>query len=117
MAPRKQLLQSLKALERAPAKKYDFYSLYHPFSLLIHMLESEIRKAAEEKSRKGSYLFSCNEDIYEFIQKISLTLHGTLRTDIQFFQIRDFNAVVHYAPAKLRAFYALWALKLSEYYV
>lgn len=111
-----QLLQSLKALERAPVKKYDFYSLYHPFSLLIHMLESEIKKASEEDSKKRAYLFSCNEYIYEFIHKISMTLHGTLRTDIQFFQIRDFNAVVHYAPAKLRAFYTLWALRLSGYY-
>lgn len=111
-----QLLQSLKVLERAPVKKYDFYSLYHPFSLLIHMLESELGKATEKRSKKSDYLFSCNENIYEFIHKISMTLHGTLRTDIQFFQIRDFNAVVHYAPAKLRAFYALWALKLSGYY-
>lgn len=111
-----QLLQSLKALERAPVKKYDFYSLYHPFSLLVHMLEHEMEKAAEDGNKKDVYLLSCNEDIYEFIQKISMTLHGTLRTDIQFFQIRDFNAVVHYAPAKLRAFYALWALRLSKYY-
>lgn len=111
-----QLLQSLKALERAPVKKYDFYSLYHPFSLLVHMLEYEMEKATEDSSKRDVYLLSCNENIYEFIQKISMTLHGTLRTDIQFFQIRDFNAVVHYAPAKLRAFYALWALRLSKYY-
>lgn len=57
-----------------------------------------------------------NAEIYNFIHKISMTLHGTLRTDIQFFQIRDFNVIVHYAPAKLRAFYALWALQLSDYY-
>lgn len=56
------------------------------------------------------------EKICDFLHKISMTLHGTLRTDIQFFQIRDFNAVIHYAPAKLRAFYSLWALELSNYY-
>lgn len=102
-----QLLQSLKVLESAPAKKYDFHSLYHPFAALVGILEGKLKK--EEK-------VCGNKDIYEFIHKISMTLHGTLRTDIQFFQIRDFNVIVHYAPAKLRAFYAIWALKLSEFY-
>ena len=101
-----QLLQSLKVLECAPTKKYDFYSLYHPFATLVRILEGKMRR-----DELGS-----NNQIYEFIHKISMTLHGTLRTDIQFFQIRDFNVIVHYAPAKLRAFYAIWALKLSEFY-
>lgn len=101
-----QQLQSLKALESAPTKKYDFYSLYHPFSALARILE---------KKMDVDDLGEC-ADIYEFIHKISMTLHGTMRTDIRFFQIRDFNAIVHYAPAKLRSFYAIWALKLSEYY-
>lgn len=101
-----QLLQSLKVLESAPTKKYDFYSLYHPYAALVSILEDKM----------GQRDFTGNNEIYDFIHKISMTLHGTLRTDIQFFQIRDFNVIVHYAPAKLRAFYALWALKLSEFY-
>lgn len=101
-----QLLQSLKVLESAPAKKYDFYSLYHPFAALVRILENKMEQREPVS----------NNEIYEFIHKISMTLHGTLRTDIQFFQIRDFNVIVHYAPAKLRAFYAIWALKLSEFY-
>lgn len=101
-----QLLQSLKVLESAPAKRYDFYSLYPSFASLVRILESKMDQKA----------LSSNCEIYEFIQKISMTLHGTLRTDIQFFQIRDFNVIVHYAPAKLRAFYAIWALKLTEFY-
>lgn len=105
-----QLLQSLKALEKAPTKKYDFWSLFQPFSLLVKMLENRM-----EKLESGEYR-NQKEEIFDFIHKISMTLHGTLRTDIQFFQIRDFNIIVHYAPAKLRAFYSLWALKLSDYY-
>lgn len=101
-----QLLQSLKVLESAPTKKYDFFSLYPPFASLVRILESKMDQPT----------LTYNVDIYEFIHKISMTLHGTLRTDIQFFQIRDFNVIVHYAPAKLRAFYAIWALKLSEFY-
>lgn len=101
-----QLLQSLKVLESAPTKKYDFYSLYPPFASLVRILESKMNQP----------VLTNNREIYEFIHKISMTLHGTLRTDIQFFQIRDFNVTIHYAPAKLRAFYAIWALKLSEFY-
>lgn len=101
-----QLLQSLKVLESAPTKKYDFYSLYHPFASLAGILEDKMSRNQRVN----------NPEIYDFIHKISMTLHGTLRTDIQFFQIRDFNVIVHYAPAKLRAFYALWALKLSAFY-
>lgn len=107
-----QLLQSLKAIERAPTKKYDFWSLYQPLSMLIKILEEKLSKIkANEYDEVSKY-----DEIYDFIHKISMTLHGTLRTDIQFFQIRDFNVVVHYAPAKLRAFYALWVLKLSDFY-
>lgn len=98
-----QLLQSLKALETAPTKKYDFWSLYHPLSMLIQIL-----------STKGD--LSKSSRLHEFIHKISMTLHGTLRTDIQFFQIRDFNVIVHYAPAKLRAFYSLWAISVKNFY-
>lgn len=105
-----QLLQSLKALEMAPVKKYDFWSLYHPLSLLIRILEEKCKMG-----EKGREVFR-KEIVYEFIHKISMTFHGTLRTDIQFFQIRDFNVTVHYAPSKLRAFYALWTLDVSRYY-
>lgn len=98
-----QLLQSLKALEMAPTKKYDFWSLYHPLSMMISILR--------EKTN-----FSNNKMLHEFIHKISMTLHGTLRTDIQFFQIKDFNVIVHYAPSKLRAFYSLWAIKVKDFY-
>lgn len=111
-----QLLQSLKALEMAPTKKYDFWSLYHPLSLLVHILESKMRMV----SGRGETVKKCKifdvEEVYDFIHKISMTFHGTLRTDIQFFQVRDFNVTVHYAPAKLRAFYSLWTLEVSRYY-
>lgn len=104
-----QLLQSLKVLEGAPAKQYDFLSLYPPFRLLVEILEEKLEKKSQNDI--GEY-----NAIYEFIHTISMTLHGTLRTDIQFFQIRDFNVIVHYAPAKLRAYYAIWALKLKNLY-
>lgn len=53
-----QLLQSLKVLESTPAKKYDFYSLYHPFAVLVRILEGKMeRKEAVS-----------NNEIYEFIQ-------------------------------------------------
>lgn len=102
-----QLLQSLRALEVAPVKKYDFYSLYYPFAALVRIINNKLignRELGEE------------DEIYEFLHKISMTLHGTLRTDIQFFQVKDFNVVVHYSPAKLKAFYACWTLTLSDYY-
>ena len=102
-----QLLQSLKALEIAPTKQYDFYSLYHPYSAFVRILKDKLDSNKDIGEQ---------DHIYEFAHKISNTLHGTLRTDIQFFQIRDFNAVVHYAPAKLRAFYSIWALEMSDYY-
>lgn len=110
-----QLLQSLKVLEMAPTKKYDFWSLYRPLSLMIEILEEKMSAVHDFDISKHTDI-SENAEIYNFIHKISMTLHGTLRTDIQFFQIRDFNVIVHYAPAKLRAFYALWALHLSDFY-
>lgn len=111
-----QLLQSLKALEIPTTKKYDFWSLYHPLSLLIEILEEKMEKYCKNSEDGKMCELGEKEEIFEFIHKISMTLHGTLRTDIQFFQIRDFNATVHYAPAKLRAFYSLWVLQLSDYY-
>lgn len=104
-----QLIQSLKVLESAPTKKYDFLSLYSPFEFLVQILEEKLKKS-------GKNGVAQEETIYEFIHTISMTLHGILRTDIQFFQTRDFNAIVHYAPAKLRAYYAAWTLKLKDFY-
>lgn len=105
-----QLIQSLTALEAAPTKKYDFLSLYYPMKTLISILKEKTANAGmlEELSE--------NDCLYDFIHKISMTLHGTLRTDIQFFQIRDFNATVHYAPAKLRAFYTFFVFMLSAHF-
>lgn len=125
-----QLIQSMKALEAAPTKKYDFLSLYYPLRGLVQILEQKMTPVGDEQSgpsaEKGERaslkydkqleLLAENEEIFEFIHKISMTIHGTLRTDIQFFQIRDFNAIVHYAPAKLRAFYTLWTMKIKDYY-
>lgn len=111
-----QLLQSLKPMETAPVKKYDFCSLYHPLSLMMKILEDKLVNACRPDASDKDRDFIDNEEIYTFIHKISITLHGILRTDIQFFQIRDFNAIVHYAPAKLRAFYSLWVLRLADYY-
>ncbi|MCD8326062.1 MAG: hypothetical protein LUC90_05075 [Lachnospiraceae bacterium] len=112
-----QLLRSLKALEVAPTKKYDFYSLYRPFSMLVDIVSEKMKEnTLESKGAAKKDSLENNKEIYDFIHKISMTLHGTLRTDIRFFQIRDFNAIVHYAPAKLRAFYAIWSLELSDYY-
>lgn len=107
-----QLIQSMKALETAPTKKYDFLSLYYPLNSLVNILDKKMSSSKE----KGVELLEENEEIFEFIHKISMTIHGTLRTDIQFFQIRDFNAIVHYAPAKLRAFYTFWTMRMKDYY-
>lgn len=107
-----QLIQSMKALEAAPTKKYDFLSLYYPLKSLVNILDEKMSST----DRKDRELLEENEEIFEFIHKISMTIHGTLRTDIQFFQIRDFNAIVHYAPAKLRAFYTFWTMRLKDYY-
>lgn len=101
-----QLLQSLKVLEASPTKTYDFDVLYRPFSMLVRILEAKM----DEKD------LAENAGIFEYIHKISSILHGTLRNDIQFFQVRDFNAIGHYAPAKLRAFYGAWASRLSDFY-
>lgn len=104
-----QLLQSLTALEAAPTKKYDFYSMYYPLETLVHILREGCCKDGEDEA------LAENERLYEFIHKISMTLHGTLRTDIQFFQIRDFNATLHYAPAKLRAYYTMFVFMVSAH--
>lgn len=111
-----QLLQSLKPLETAPTKQYDFWSLYLPYSMMVRILEDKLGKLCMNQMDEKERAFINNEEIYNFIHKISTTLHGTLRTDIQFFQIRDFNVIVHYAPAKLRAFYSFWVLRLTDYY-
>ena len=102
------MLSSLAALEKAPTRKYDFHSLYWPYRMLIEVLDSEDYHSCRK--------LPDGDDLYGFIHGLSSTLHGTLRTDIQFFQINDFNAIVHYAPAKLRAFYSAWTYELSQYY-
>ena len=107
-----QLIQSMKALEVAPTKKYDFLSLYYPLQGFVNILEQKISSGKSDAAK----LFVENENVFDFIQKISMTIHGTLRTDIQFFQIRDFNSIIDYAPAKLRAFYTLWTFKIKDYY-
>lgn len=104
-----QLLQSLTALEAAPTKKYDFYSIYYPLEVLVHILREGCSKEGEDEA------LAENGRLYEFVHKISMTLHGTLRTDIQFFQIRDFNATLHYAPAKLRAYYTMFVFMISAH--
>lgn len=104
-----QLLQSLTAMEAAPTKKYDFFSMYYPLKMLVNILEEVCDKKGEVKG------LAEDDWLYDFIHKISMTLHGTLRTDIQFFQIRDFNATLHYAPAKLRAYYTLFVFVLSAH--
>ncbi len=107
-----QLLQSITALESAPTKKYDFYSMYYPLAALVDIMGKLFDDDVQiEKLEK----FAGNEYLYDFVHKISMTLHGTLRTDIQFFQIRDFNVTVHYAPAKLRAYYTFFVFMLSAH--
>lgn len=110
------LLSSLAALERAPTRKYDFHSLFWPFRMLLQFLTDSKDIIQNNLNDKAAYEASWNDDrnLYGFIHGLSSTLHGTLRTDIQFFQINDFNAIVHYAPAKLRAFYSAWVYKLTE---
>lgn len=102
------LLSSLAALERAPTRKYDFETMYWPCRRLIEVLFDDRSNCHESWEDFNS--------LSEFIKSLSSTLHGTLRTDIQFFQINDFNAIVHYAPAKLRAFYSAWVYNLVRYY-
>lgn len=101
------LLFSLAALESAPTRKYDFHSLYWPYRMLIDMLDSENGRNSQDLP---------DDNLYGFIHGHSSTLNGTLRTDIQFFQVNDFNAIVHYAPAKLRAFYSAWTYELTNCY-
>lgn len=112
------LLSSLAALERAPTRKYDFHSLFWPFRMLLQYLTDLTDIDQGNPDDKAAYEAFWNDDrnLYGFIHGLSSTLHGTLRTDIQFFQINDFNAIVHYAPAKLRAFYSAWVYKLTECY-
>lgn len=104
-----QLLQSFKVLELSPAKRYDFFSMFPPFKVLVQIVYEKLKK--EDNENIGE-----RKEIFEFIHKISMTFHSAQRTDLQFFQIQDFNVIVHYAPAKLRAFYAMWILNLSEMY-
>lgn len=104
-----QLLQSFKVLELSPAKRYDFFSMFPPFKMLVEIVRDKLQGEVGEKIAE-------QEDMFDFIHKISMTFHSAQRTDIRFFQIQDFNVIVHYAPAKLRAFYASWILQLSELY-
>lgn len=104
------LLSSLSALEKAPTRKYDFHSLYWSYRMLITILD-RIGYHKDRKMPDGDL-----NDLYGFIHGLSATIHGTLRTDIQFFQVNDFNAIVHYAPAKLRAFYSAWTYELTQCY-
>lgn len=140
-----QLLQSFKVLELSPAKRYDFFSMFPPFEMLIKIVNEKLKKAEKvvladnvEKGNKAegkkntiigsdkrkesaekeedSEKIGDQKEIFDFIHKISMTFHSAQRTDLQFFQIQDFNVIVHYAPAKLRAFYAIWLLNLAELY-
>lgn len=104
-----QLLQSFKVLEVSPAKRYDFFSMFPPFRMLVEIVKEKLE--GEEGNRIAE-----QKEMFEFIHKISMTFHSAQRTDIQFFQIQDFNVIVHYAPAKLRAFYAVWILNLADLY-
>ena len=111
---RLQLLTSLKALERAPARKYEFRSLYEPYQLLHEVLFDQENNQGNFKQLKQNW--AQIKDLSGMIQNFSTTLHSTLRNDLQFFQVNDFNAIAHYAPAKLRAFYAAWVSELVDYY-
>lgn len=113
-----QLLQSFKVLELSPAKRYDFFSMFPPFEMLIKIVTQKLEKAQREQNILNAWDNENIEEqkIFDFIQKISITFHSAQRTDLQFFQIQDFNVIVHYAPAKLRAFYAIWLLNLAELY-
>lgn len=111
------LLTSLRALERAPARKYEFKSLYEPYQLLHEALfgssmEERTPESLEQLKRNWAQL----RNLSVMIQNFSTTLHSTMRNDLQFFQINDFNAIAHYAPAKLRAFYAAWVSWLVKDY-
>ena len=104
-----QLLQSFKVLELSPAKRYDFFSMFPPYKLLVKIVKERLEQ------RDENTIIDLRE-VFEFIHKISMTFHSAQRTDIQFFQIQDFNVIVHYAPAKLRAFYAGWISELADLY-
>lgn len=114
-----QLLQSFKVLELSPAKRYDFFSMFPPFEMLIKIVIQKLEKAKREQSVSAAWNnenIGEQKEIFDFIHKISMTFHSAQRTDLQFFQIQDFNVIVHYTPAKLRAFYAIWLLNLAELY-
>lgn len=102
-----QLLQSFRVLEVSPAKRYDFFSMFHPFEMLVEIVKEKLEQGKD---------ISEESEIFDFIHKISMTFHNAQRTDIQFFQIQDFNVIIHYAPTKLRAFYAMWVLSLAKLY-
>lgn len=108
-----QLLQSLKILELSPAKKYDFWSIYQSFYLFVRIIEEKLLGIGEETDESE---ITEHEEIYDFFNKINMILQSTLRTDIPFFHNRGFNVIVNYVPVKMRAFYSIWALKVSDYY-
>lgn len=114
-----QLLQSFKVLELSPAKRYDFFSMFPSFEMLIKIVTKKLEKAERERNILREWdneNIGEQKEIFDFIHKISMTFHSAQRTDLQFFQIQDFNVIVHYAPAKLRAFYAIWLLNLADLY-
>lgn len=102
-----QLLQSFKVLEISPAKRYDFFSMFPPFKMIVDIVMEKLEQGVD---------IGDESQMFDFIHKISMTFHSAQRTDIQFFQIPDFNVIIHYAPAKLRAFYAMWIMNLAELY-
>lgn len=104
----KQTLESMKSLDKAETKKYEFFSLYNPLYMLLKVI-------SDKNNDIENYDFGEKEDIYEFLRAVGSSMHGTLRTDIRFFQIRDFNTIVHYAPSKLRTFYVAWLDKVSRF--
>lgn len=126
-----QLLQSFKVLELSPAKRYDFFSMFPPFEMLIKIVNEKLKKAEKvvladnvEKGNKAegkkntiigsdkrkesaekeedSEKIGDQKEIFDFIHKISMTFHSAQRTDLQFFQIQDFNVIVHYAGKTTR---------------
>lgn len=109
-----QMLQSLKSLEFSLAKKYDFWSIYQSFELLIRILEEKLKYIDEANIDHAE--ITEHEEIYDFFNKINMILQSNLRMDIPFFHNRGFNVIVNYVPVKLRAFYSIWALKVSKYY-
>lgn len=110
------ILVSLAAIERAPSQKYDFESFYWPFRRLIELLTQEKIGPGSGGADVTEMDWSKLKELSRLIKCLSTALHGSLRTDIQFFQVTDFNVFVNYAPAKLRAFYSAWIKCLVDYY-